>query len=90
MSFIYEYHLRNATERQEMNLLDYQQELENLIQETFRKKLKEIITLKKSFEFRLYASVDSQDLRNLGKELKNIIDSKHGFVRKEQILYAIG
>lgn len=89
MSFIYEYHLRNATERQEMNLLDYQQELENLIQETFKRKLKEIITLKKSFEFRLYASVDSQDLRNLGKELKNIIDSKHGFVRKEQILYAI-
>lgn len=89
MSFIYEYQLRNAKERRETNLISYQQELETLIKETFGRNLKETITLEKSFEFRLYASVDSQDLRNLGKEIKNIVVSEHGFVRKEQILYAI-
>ena len=80
MSFIYEYQLRNAKERQEMNLIDYQQELENLIKETFGKNLKETITEKKSFEFRLYASVASNELQSLGKEIKKIVASEHGFV----------
>lgn len=89
MSFIYEYHLRNAKERQETNLLIYQQELENLIEETFGRNLKEVITFEKSYEFRLYASVNDQVLRILGKQIKNIVTSEHGFVRKEQSLYAI-
>ncbi len=89
MSFIYEYQLRNVKERQEWDLFEYEQVLENLIEQTFGRNLKETIIYNKSFEFRLYASVTSYKLQNLGKKIKKIIPSRHGFVRKTQNLYVI-
>lgn len=68
MSFIYEYQLRNVKERQEWDLFEYEQVLENLIEQTFGRNLKETIIYNKSFEFRLYASVTSYKLQNLGKK----------------------
>ncbi len=89
MSFIYQYHLRNSKERREIDLLSYKEKLKMLIKDYFSNNLKEVITFNDFYEFRLYSSVSSQSLRNLGKDIKEIIPSRHGFVRRKQVLYAI-
>lgn len=90
MAFIYRYQLRQKSEREKINLTEYTETLETVLETKFGDNIKEIIIEDQFFQFKLFASVATHELKNMGRRIKSAgLDSGHGVVRKNVDFYAV-
>lgn len=92
MAYIYQYHLKDLHLRQNINLVEYKEDIQLAIEELFNLNLKDCTVEIRYFEFKLYTTVPTELLRKMGRKLKSklyIKNEKYGFIRREQILYAL-
>jgi len=92
LAYIYRYQLKNAELRKRTSLIEYKNGIQLVLEKEFSEKLKDSNIEEKYFEFQLYESVTLETLREMGKNLKSelpIDDSKYGFIRMRQELYAL-
>ncbi|WP_312060877.1 hypothetical protein [Anaerotignum sp.] len=91
MAFIYRYQLRDVNLRNNTSLVNYNQEIQTVLEKHFKKNLKDNIVEDRYFEFKLYSTVHRGVLQEMGRMLKANLPiniNKYGFVRMEQTLYA--
>lgn len=90
MAFIYRYHLRNKSERDQKNLTEYTEVLKTTLEARFEKNIKEIIIEDNYFQFKLFVSVATHELNSMGKAIKKSgFHTEFGVVRKNVEFYAV-
>ncbi|GAU77765.1 hypothetical protein F3D3_2394 [Fusibacter sp. 3D3] len=92
MAFIYRYQIKNGELRNNTSLLEYNQEINEVVEILFSENLKECIVEERYFEFRLYVTVHKRLLQEMGRLLKSRLPigiHRYGFVRMEQTFYAL-
>ncbi len=92
MAFIYRYQLRDIGLRDNTSLVQYNQEIQAVLERLFGETLKDSIVEEKYFEFKLYETVHNGLLQEMGRKLKASLPihiCRYGFARMEQTLYAL-
>ncbi|MDR7856817.1 MBL fold metallo-hydrolase [Tissierella sp.] len=100
MAFIYRYHIKNTKKRNEVNLLDFSEDIIGAIKSFYEENLKDCRVEKDYYEYKLYSNMGNRELRMFGRYLIRRCEGLNAiweeirqentafFVRKESEYYA--